>query len=249
MRHALLGFSLLSLLALLTGAAPAAAANPACGSTLAGLTVLTSNVTCPASGYTLVSGATLDCASFLLSGPDPLPASCENPATPGCTTGHYGLRVNGASGVTIRNCKVRFFERGLYATNMDNSLVEGNRFQSNTRYGAQLSNDSSGNLFQDNHHRQNRDEGFHISDLTPGAPPNTVLRDQAYENASEGFYLLQAHGVILTDIQAANNGLPGIYHKNTRGTTITNATITNDNVNLLNDTGLPWVIDKLAVAP
>jgi parallel beta-helix repeat protein len=157
--------------------------------------------------------------------------------------------VDGKSGVTIRNCKVRFFERGLYATNMDNSLVEGNRFQSNTRYGAQLSNDSSANLFQDNHYRQNKDEGIHISDLTPGAPANNFLRDQAYENASEGFYLLQAHGVVLTDIIVRDNGLPGIYHKNTKGSVITNATITNDNVNILNDTGQPWVIEKLEVAP
>jgi parallel beta-helix repeat protein len=220
------------------------AANPPCGSTLpAGSTVLDGPMTCPGTALIASNGSTLDCAFNTITGPDIPPPSC-NPIVPGCVTGHWGIRVDGKSNVTILRCAITQFERGIYVTNSTAVSVKKNTLHNNTRYGAQLSGSGDNNLLSYNMYVSNRDEGVHISDLTGAG--NRSAYDQAIDNVAEGFYLLFADALKLSDCKTDSNGAPGLYLKNSRGVDVVRCTFTADNVQVIQDTGVPLVINHLA---
>lgn len=222
-------------------------ANPPCGSFLpAGTTLLTSNQTCPGTAYHASAGTFLDCGGFTITGPNTPPASC-NPVVPGCITGTYGVQVDGVNGVSVKRCTITHFERGLYATNTSDSVFKANTFVDNTRYGAMLTGSGSNTRLANNSYITNRDEGVHISDLT--GTGNSSTTDSAIGNIAEGFYLLAANNFTLMNCVTADNGAPGIYHKNSSNALVTNCQMTNDNIQILNSSGLPWIVNTILTAP
>jgi parallel beta-helix repeat protein len=238
---------LIALVTLLFLAVPASA-NPPCGSTLAPnvTTLLDGPMVCPGTALVLSTGSNLNCKGFSITGPDVPPATC-NPQGAGCVTGHYGVRVDGKSGTTVRKCTITQFERGIYATNVSTATFKDNVLHDNTRYGLQLSGSGSNNLLFNNVYQSNRDEGVHISDLT--GTGNRSSFDQAIANVAEGFYLLNAANVSLEDCQTNANGAPGIYLKNSLSADILRCTLTGDNVQILQSTGTPLIIDHIATGP
>jgi parallel beta-helix repeat protein len=139
------------------------------------------------------------------------------------------------------------FERGIYATNVTNATFKDNVLHDNTRYGLQLSGSGSNNLLFQNVYQSNRDEGVHISDLV--GTGNRSSFDQAISNSAEGFYLLFAHNFSLEDCVTNANGLPGIYLKNSLSADILRCALTSDNVQILQDTGSPLLIDQISTGP
>ncbi|MCX6708574.1 MAG: right-handed parallel beta-helix repeat-containing protein, partial [Candidatus Woesearchaeota archaeon] len=87
----------------------------ACGTIITGDAILISNLTQVGAGNCIEFGANniqLDCNGFSITGDS--------------SGGSYGVRVNGRSGVTIKNCKLNKFEIGMYVTSMSNSIVDNN---------------------------------------------------------------------------------------------------------------------------
>lgn len=192
--------------------------NPSCGSTLpVGQTVLDGNLGCqssPTHGLIVQSGSVLDCQGYVIKGPDGLQPD-------GAQTGHYGIYVLNASGAQVRNCKVKFYERGVRIRNSDNVVVSNTTSVSNTRYGYEITGMPStwitveGALID-----RNGDEGMHLGGpftATVGAGiwvTGSVIMNQV----AEGLYLLsvnvpvQVRGNVLD-----GNGQAAIYVKHTQG--------------------------------
>lgn len=67
---------------------------------------------------------TLDCNGRRLDG---------SPA--GLATLSYGIVSIGRQNITVRNCRIRGFQHGLYIVNGGGHLIEHNRFEANTQFG------------------------------------------------------------------------------------------------------------------
>lgn len=221
--------------------------NPPCGSVLSGTNTLSTQMVCPSTAYKFNDHATLDCQGNSIKGPASPPPSC-NPDVAGCRPGVWGLQIGHdgpKTGVTITNCNVRWFERGLYAKDSTNGIFTHNVFRLNTKYGAMLTGNSGGNYFFNNLYKDNSDEGFHMSDIVSGVQ-NTSDWERAISNTAEGFYLLKANDMVVQNCATSDNGQPGIYFKNSSRATVTNCTLTNDNIQILNTLGAPWVIESIS---
>jgi Right handed beta helix region len=204
-----------------------AAANPACNALIAGNVKLTADMNCTASathGLRLSANATLNCAGFTITGPD---RSQPN----GASTGHYGLRASNVGGIRVENCNVTGYERGLYFSSVHSGFVKHSNFYGNTRYGAHLVGPDSYDMqFDANTYYSNGDEGIHISGpMNNGlTKPNTFTNSTARGNIGEGFYLLNANNVELDVITAFDNGLAGVYVKQSPNVTISHAHLIGD---------------------
>ena len=222
--------SLLTLAPLMAAAAFTplpAAANPACNALIAGNVTLTANMNCAASathGLRLSANTTLNCAGFTIAGPDGARAN-------GASTGHYGLQASNAGGIRVANCNVTDYERGLYFSGVHDGFVNHSTFYGNTRYGANLAGTGSyGMLFDANTYHSNGDEGVHISGpMSNGlTKPNRFTNSTAHDNVGEGFYLLSANNVHLDVITTFDNGLAGIYVKQSPSVIISHAHLVSD---------------------
>ena len=204
-----------------------AAANPACNALIAGNVKLTADMNCTASathGLRLSANTTLNCAGFTITGPD---RSQPN----GASTGHYGLRASNVGGIRVENCNVTGYERGLYFSSVHSGFVKHSNFYGNTRYGANLVGpDSYAMQFDANTYNSNGDEGIHISGPMNNGPtkPNKFTNSTARGNIGEGFYLLNANNVELDVITAFDNGLAGVYVKESPSVIISHAHLTGD---------------------
>lgn len=224
--------SVLVVAALLCFLAPlgADAATPACGATISGVVTLTGNMNCTAvkkHGLTLSSGTTLDCAGFSILGPDGAVAN-------GVQTGRYGIYASSKTGITIKNCTVTDYDRGLYLSNVSNGVVEHSRFYGNTRFGASVAGSGSfGVLFDACTFEGNGDEGLHFGGpFNNGATnPNRVMHSVAVNNVAEGFYLLNANNVEL-DVNTASGNTAGLYVKQSPNVVVSHLTVTGDYVHL-----------------
>ena len=204
-----------------------AAANPACNALIAGNVTLTADMNCAAStahGLRLSANTTLNCAGFTITGPDGAQPN-------GASTGHYGLRASNVGGIRVENCNVTGYERGLYFSGVHDGFVKHSNFYGNTRYGANLVGpDSYGLLFDANTYFSNGDEGVHISGPMNNGPtkPNRFTNSVASGNVGEGFYLLNANNVELDVITTFDNGLAGVYVKQSPSVTISHAHLIGD---------------------
>jgi parallel beta-helix repeat protein len=206
------------------------AANPACGATISGVVTLTGNMNCTAvkkHGLALTSGTTLDCAGFSILGPDSTVAN-------GVQTGRFGVYASNKTGITIKNCTVTDYDRGLYFSNVSNSVVNHSRFHGNTRFGASVAGSGSfGVLFDACTFEGNGDEGLHFGGPfnNGAANPNRVTHSVAANNVAEGFYLLNANNVEL-DMNTASGNTAGLYVKQSPNVVVSHLTVIGDYVHL-----------------
>ena len=170
------------------------------------------------------SDITLDCDNFNIDGDEDF--------------GDYGINVSGVSGVgneltnvTIKNCNVTNFERGIYVTYMDNSTIDNVTANSN-RYGIMVSFLESNNL-TNTITNDNTETGFTISN----SYFNNVTNVTSNSNVLYGIYLTGSDSNTLTNITANSNNQYGIY--------IVDGSLYNkiENANLINNTQWDFYTD------
>lgn len=173
---------------------------------------------------------TLDCNGHKVIGPG-IPLGER-------TKEYFGIYANGKKKIVVQNCDVYGYDRGLYFESVKNSTVTNSHFYNNTRYGANLARSGSfSNVWDGNTFHDNGDEGIHISG--PFKPPtskilaNTFTNSAADNNATEGWYLLNAKYVQLDLNTATDNGTAGAYIKNSSHNTIQRMTLTRNTLHLI----------------
>ncbi|MFC1703671.1 C1 family peptidase [Candidatus Omnitrophota bacterium] len=108
--------------------------SPTCGGLITANTILSSNLICNTDGLTIaVDGITLDCAGHTISG----------------LGTHTGINVVNKQGVTIKNCTIDNFNRGINLENSSNNIIYNNHTNNNSWTGISVkSGSSNNNLFQ-----------------------------------------------------------------------------------------------------
>ena len=162
--------------------APAFAVVPACGSTITANTKLTGNMgPCPGDGLVIgASGITLNCAGHTIYGEG----------------ANAGISLAGITGVTVENCKVKYFYYGFELTSSSGDILTRNTANSNN-YGFYLDTPSTTNTLRGNRATGNS-EGF---DLRSNS--NTLTLNTATKNG-EGFEFW-GNAIILTRNTANSN--------------------------------------------
>lgn len=169
----------------------------ACGDTLRGATTLTGDLgVCPGVGLRLLSGATLDCAGFTVTGAD-LPGAW------------YGLMPDQATGATVRNCRVTGFRRGIRIRGGSGNRVERNTVFGN-RYGIELADGASRNVVRGNEVTDHRDEGIHLG---TASNDNEIASNVVLRSKRESLYLLRSHRNVVSDNSFLDGKKAAIYVK------------------------------------
>jgi len=117
------------------------------------------------------SDVTLDCQGFNIDGDD--------------SGTDYGINVSGTSGseftnITINNCNITDFERGIYFTYVDNSSIDNSSSNSNLNYGIFLDSADSNNLTNVTTNLNTWGIGIFFADL------NTIINSTANSNGISG---------------------------------------------------------------
>ena len=169
----------------------------ACGDTVKGTAVLAADLgICKGIGLAVVSGSVLDCAGHTVTGSD----------KPGAW---YGLKVDSATGATVRNCKVTLFRRGIRIRGGGKHVITGNESFKN-RYGIDVAAATTQNRIENNSVHDNRDEGIHLG---TGSNQNSVLGNQLVHNKNENLYLLEVQGSNVSGNVISRGGKAAIYVK------------------------------------
>lgn len=203
----------------------AEAGNPACGQPLSGTWTLVSDLDCSiwlTHGLDLQSFASLNCNGFKIIGPDLLQPN-------GTTTGRYGLRIDEKQDVTVTNCHIKGYERGVNISESTNVSITGGSSKKNTKYGYNIGVNSGGVTLDGVQAINNGDEGIHMGG--PFVSQNTVKNSLAYLNWQEGVYLHKANGVLLMDTQISDNSQdPNASHPDLNVDESTDLTVSNISV-------------------
>lgn len=191
------------------GAALLAAAGPAeagtcggavackCGDTVASATVLDRDLgVCTGVGLKVLSGVELDCAGHLLTGSN-------------LSNAKYGINLDGAAGATVRNCRTTLFRRGIRVNGGSGNRILGNESFLN-KYGVDVAGASTGNRFEGNLVRDNRDEGMHFG---TGSSWNEVVGNEIRYNKRENLYLLSSHHNLVEGNVVHHGSMAAIYVK------------------------------------
>ena len=202
MRFARLGGLLVLLV--VTGAGAASAGNCGggvacgCGDTVTTSTTLSQDIgVCTGTGLRVLSGVTLDCAGHTITG------STLSPA-------RYGVLVDGATGATVRNCRVTGFRKGIRLAGGGNNEVSGNETFTNHDYGIEMSGASAANRILRNNVWNNRDEGIHVG---AGADDNVIKKNTVTRNKHENIYVLDADGTRIIANRVTTNDSAAIFIK------------------------------------
>ena len=164
------------------------APQPTCITPTDGMLINESVVLCPGV-YNLPNGIKINA--------DNIEVICNGTVLNGTGSGN-GIENNGYDNVTVRNCKIENYERGIYwHDGADNGKIENNTANSNNYYGIYLSS-SSKNILSDN---------------------------IATSNNWDGIYLKSSSSNILTDNTATSNNRNGIFLRSSSNNTLTNNTI------------------------
>jgi len=158
---------------------------------------------CEKRGLTVHSGVTLDCAGYAIFG------SGEN-------SKDFGVALpNGATGVTIKNCHVSKFLRGIRLRQANKNKILHNTIHHNGNpssrvgYGIDIVR-SQDNLFQGNYVHNNADEGIHAG---PASHGNTFIGNHVADNSRENFYFLQADRAVLQKNSIRGGGADSVFIK------------------------------------
>lgn len=188
-------------------------------------------------GVYMESNTTLDCNGFKIIGPNiPFDPQTHPPE-------YHGIFAQKRRKVTVKNCSVEKYTRGLNFDEVIIGRVSDSHFNGNNRYGASLINKLSyDNLWERNTYNQNGDEGLHLSGpFNKGTTlPNKFTTSAASGNQKEGWYLLGANYVQLDHNSATDNGLSpengleaAVYVKDSSHNTIQFMTLTNNPLQLI----------------
>ncbi len=168
-----------------------------CGDTVVGDYLLAGDLgPCPGDGLLPQSNVLLDCQGFTVRG------SGDGAAT-------YGIYLRGVAAVTVQNCVVTGFERGIRLRDTSDSLVRDSTSHANgdfvagVGYGIDLASGALGNVIQGNLVIENADEGIHLG---TGSAGNELTENTLWGNAREQIYML---GVTGTHLLRNSTGAPG----------------------------------------
>jgi len=162
----------------------------------------------------------------------------------------YGVTAASQDNLTIKNFKnITDFDRGIYFTNTNNSLITNNTANSNTNSGILLDSSSSNNQITNNTANSNTNYGIHMfsssnnntitnnnlslnSDsgirLSSSSNNNTITNNTANLNSANGIGLDSSSNNNIITNNTANNNTDGISISNTLNNTITNNTATSN---------------------
>lgn len=168
-----------------------------CGDTVASSTTLDADLgVCAGVGLKVLSGVSLDCAGHLLTGSN-------------LSNAKYGINLDGAAGATVRNCRMTLFRRGIRVNGGSGNRILGNESFLN-KYGVDIAGASSGNRFEGNLVRDNRDEGMHFG---TGSSGNEIVGNEIRYNKRENLYLLSSHRDLVVGNVVHHGSMAAIYVK------------------------------------
>lgn len=205
---------------LLLAAVPAGAVTISCGQefSTANTTIDVDNSISGCTGHGLkisASGITLNCQGHGIQGDQ--------------TAGHYGILVSKSGGgalqnVTIRNCEVSYFNRGIRTVQLEGGAIEDNTIDhsqcssgcgvgtSDSPYGLDITSGSKDLVIARNVVLNSADEGIHISGKTPTCAksdndPGGHLLENNHVSGSgtEGVYILCSDHNRLVDNDMMDN--------------------------------------------
>jgi parallel beta-helix repeat protein len=213
---------------------PAIAQTLSCGATVVGHVILGGDLNCPTGhGLVLGNGALLDCAGHRIAGSE--------------QSGQYGIYVREVSSATVYDCIVEGFEIGIRLRGATDATVEASVSRNNTRYGLEITSNSTGAVIQGNEITQNGDEGIHVSGPPDRDARHLILGNTVDGNSLEGIYLLDSDANRVADNVIQNQGAAGIYIKGSHRNTIEGNTLTNDPLQLVNGSQLNVLRDNTIV--
>ena len=116
-------------------------------------------------------GSTLDCGGKSITGTG--------------VSSTYGVYLNAANGVTVKNCVISTFNNGINSASSSNSVITGNTANSNTNNGIAV-NGGSGNTVSGNIANSNPNCGIAFASSSSG---NHILNNNATGNTNRGILL------------------------------------------------------------
>ncbi|HAC78997.1 MAG TPA: hypothetical protein DCG06_01790 [Deltaproteobacteria bacterium] len=166
-----------------------------CGDVLVGESTLGGDLlSCPGDGLRLRRTAVLDCDGHALTGKGR----------------GSGLVLDRTTGAEVRNCLISGFRNGFRIRGGSGNRIEDNEILDNSRYGIDLSQQTTGNWIEGNLISASGDEGIHIGS---GADLNFVLFNDIEDSGAENIYLLDVQHIFLIANNLSGSGSASIYMK------------------------------------
>ena len=170
----------------------------ACGDTMVEDTVLTGHLdSCTGIGLRIVNG-NLDCANHQISGTGDADVA--------------GIRLDGTSGSTVQNCRIRNFSEGILIDGGSGNRLADNVIFNNL-HGIWLGAGTTDSTIEGNEVRDNRDEGIHLGS---GSTLTTVSGNNVLNNGGENLYLLNTTDNMVTGNTLDQSKSAAIFLKNSR---------------------------------
>jgi len=204
----------------------------ACGDRVVAPTTLTQSLNnCLGDGLVVAAGS-IDCLGRQIAGP-------------GAQTQATGIRIigfngSGATGVVVRNCRVRNFGRGIEVDSGSGNTLENNVVFSN-EIGIWLGDGTSGNHLLTNHVRDNRDEGIHVG---TGTHDNEIVGNEFVNNSIENLYLINTTGNEIRGNELRESGSAAILLKNADGNVFTDNEIYDRPIHVRGDSSHNSFVDN-----
>ena len=173
-----------------------------CGDILVGESTLQEDLlSCPGNGLRLRHTAVLDCDGHAITG-----------------TGNWtGLTLDRTEGAEVRNCLVSGFRNGFRVRGGSGNRIEDNEILDNTRYGMDLSLQTTGNHIEGNLISGSGDEGIHIGS---GADLNFVFFNDIENSGSENVYMLDVRHIFLIGNNLSGSGAAALYMKHAQNSIV-----------------------------
>ena len=196
-----------------------------CNATVRGTAKLDRDLTdCGRVGLRMTSGAVLDCDGHAIRGKGTTYVrtgvagheATETRPVSSSEGSDYGIRIDDVSDVTVKNCTVSGFKRGIRLRGGQRVKLEANRVERNT-IGIEIAgNTDSGQAIDHvvtrNHVTASEQDGIHVGS---GSVRAQVLENQIIRNGQEGLYVLWCTDCVIARNVIENAGTSAIYHKHT----------------------------------
>ena len=145
------------------------------------------------------------------------------------------------------NCTVQSFEVGIRLRGATNATVRNSAAEANTRYGLEITGNSTGALIEGNTIAYNGDEGIHVSGPTDRDALHHIAGNTVEGNAREGIYLFDSDANTVADNHVQNHAAAGIYVTRSNRNIIEGNTLLNDPIQLANGSQLNLLRDNTIV--
>ena len=153
------------------------------------------------------SSITLDCNGSILDGDD------------GGTD--YGIDITGKNNVTIENCIIKDFGRGIYLSGAENNIIKNNTVYSN-RYSFYLCSSANYNTLTNNTAHADVQSGFYVYS---SANYNTITNNLVYDEGFAGIYIRSSSYNNLTNNTVDDAGHGFYIYQSSNYNTLTNNTV------------------------